>query len=509
MIVSVEIPVFKGEWLQRCIDSVLYQSSPNWRLSLLWDGGDELSRRVLEKLQKCNHPNVKVHFGPNRGIARSRRFLTEHSQGDYVLPVDDDDVLPFHAVERLLSVAEQKPWVALIRGRRMLMDHDGRLLDEPPWFPFGPRHYQHGMVTDLFNQTHPYMMRRSAYDRTSGWEGFADFGYAGEDCDVFLKLEEVGPIELVDEVLYYYRINARRTSLALTSEAGFEMWRRLADKTIDRIGLPLRRTTERPPFVYERVPRPPSTLEAIDFLVLADDDATTEMPPESLGAILRNRGVPDDAFHIVAARKVTALNEVLCRTRRPLVCILDGTIGIARGEGFEALLSSFDDGDLDLAAPRVRTPDGSVAAPEASFDRKIRASLEGRAESEVADRAGQATREPWLHHHLMLVRREVVRAVGGMDEGFHELPPAMVDFSLKALERDFRAAYLNTESFTAPRAWAAEPEEPDLRRLHAKWGRRPEIWNREKEELPSPEIVKTDGSGSPPSRRVSPRAARQ
>jgi glycosyltransferase involved in cell wall biosynthesis len=93
VIVSVEIPAFKGEWLQRCIDSVLYQSSPDWRLSLLWDGGDELSRRVLEKLQKRNHPKVTVHFGPNRGIAKSRRFLSEHSQGDYILPVDDDDVL--------------------------------------------------------------------------------------------------------------------------------------------------------------------------------------------------------------------------------------------------------------------------------------------------------------------------------------------------------------------------------------------------------------------------------
>ena len=39
MIVSIETPVFKGGWLQRCIDSVLYQSSPQWRLPLPWDGG--------------------------------------------------------------------------------------------------------------------------------------------------------------------------------------------------------------------------------------------------------------------------------------------------------------------------------------------------------------------------------------------------------------------------------------------------------------------------------------
>ena len=109
MIVSIEVPVFKGGWLQRCIDSVLYQSSPNWKLSLLWDGGDDKSRQILEKLKRRKHPNVTVYFAKNRGIARARRFLTEHSEGDFILPVDDDDALPFNTVERFLAVAEQKP----------------------------------------------------------------------------------------------------------------------------------------------------------------------------------------------------------------------------------------------------------------------------------------------------------------------------------------------------------------------------------------------------------------
>ena len=49
MLISIETPVFKGTRLRRCIDSVLNQSSPSWHLSLLWDGGDEESRKILEE----------------------------------------------------------------------------------------------------------------------------------------------------------------------------------------------------------------------------------------------------------------------------------------------------------------------------------------------------------------------------------------------------------------------------------------------------------------------------
>src|SRR5256885_5318435 len=123
------------------------------------------------------------------------------------------------------------------------------------------------MVTDLRNHTQPYLIRRSAYERTSGWEGFEDFGFAGEDCDIYLKLEEVGTIELLDETLYYYRLHPNRASLVLTDEGAYEMWRRLADKTIARIGLPLKRLNQQPPFVYERPPRPAPTLAMVDFVI--------------------------------------------------------------------------------------------------------------------------------------------------------------------------------------------------------------------------------------------------
>lgn len=477
MIISVEVPVFKGGWLQRCIDSVLYQTSPDWRLSLLWDGGDEESRLILEKLERRNHPNVTVRFRENRGIARARRFLSEHSEGDFILPLDDDDALPFHAVERFLNVAEQKPWAAIIRGLRKIIDQDGKVLDTPPWFPFEPRHYLHGMVTDLFNHSQPYLLRRSAYEQTSGWEGFEDFGNAGEDCDIYLKLEEVDSIELLDEVLYYYRVHSDRASLVLTDEAAFEMWRRLADKTIDRIGLPLRRTNEKQPFRYERTPRSRPTLEMVDFVVMTGTVETSGAALATAAESLRSSGVSADAVHVVSGKGSRALNEGFRETNRPIVCILDAAVIVEGSQGFETLLRLMHERDIDLAAPKLRTADGMIVCADPGFSERNRPITTGEGEPD-GGQYDHVKSAAWLTEKLILIRREVLKAVGGADEGFEQARAAMIDLCLKARQRDFKCEYVGTVAYTTSRAKMEPTLESDVDQLHQKWTTRPDLFER-------------------------------
>jgi hypothetical protein len=474
MIISIETPVFKSGRLQRCIDSVLYQSSPHWDFSLLWDGGDAESRRILEDLDRQKHPNVTVHFGENRGIGRARRYLTEHSRGDFILPLDDDDALPFDAVERFLDFAEQKPWAAVIRGQRKMIDEDGKVLDAPAWFPFEPRHYQHGMVTDLMNHSQPCLISRWAYDRTSGWEGFEDFGFAGEDCDIYLKLEEVGTIELLDETLYYYRVHPDRQSLVLTDQAAFEMWRRLADKTIARIGLPLRRMSEMPPFSYEPLARPAPTVAMVDFVIVAAEGRAAARADRAAQA-LRRSGIADDAVRVAGRPSAAGLNETCRRGSRPFLCILDAAVEIEGMRGIETLLRLMHESNADLAAPKLLTGDGAILWASPGFDDRSRATSKGRGEPDEGRYDG-TTSAAWLSERLMLVRREVVTAVGGFDEGFQDARAAMVDFCLRARQRQFACVYVGGVSFTCADSTFEQDDAAVSERLRRKWAACPHLF---------------------------------
>src|ERR1700681_4141720 len=108
--VSIEIPAFKGQWLIDAVESVFGKTSTDWELSILWDGGDEFARRVVEELGSLRDPRIQTYLGDRRGIASARRFLTERSRSPWILPLDDDDLLAPDAVECFVARAR-------VRGR--------------------------------------------------------------------------------------------------------------------------------------------------------------------------------------------------------------------------------------------------------------------------------------------------------------------------------------------------------------------------------------------------------
>jgi GT2 family glycosyltransferase len=267
MIVSVEVPVIRGGWLVQCVDSVLQQTSSNWVLSLLWDEGDSLSHEILREIEDARHPKIQVHFCKRLGVARARQFLTERSRGELILPLDDDDVLEPSTVARFLTAATELPWASILRGRRRFIDDFGNALEMADWFPFERRHYFRGATLDISNHAHPYAIRRETFMRAGGWRGYDDHEFLGEDCNCFTTMEEVGEIELIDEVLYSYRIHGSRTSLRFSQPSANELWRRIADEAVLRRQSDVQRMNDSPPFRYVPINSSRPTASAIDAVI--------------------------------------------------------------------------------------------------------------------------------------------------------------------------------------------------------------------------------------------------
>lgn len=102
MKISVIIPVFnQGQYLAQCIESVLAQTYKAHEIIAIDDGSTDNSALVAK-----SYP-VKLIQQVNKGLASARNTGIMNSTGDYIFPLDADDMMTENCLERITQVIEQ------------------------------------------------------------------------------------------------------------------------------------------------------------------------------------------------------------------------------------------------------------------------------------------------------------------------------------------------------------------------------------------------------------------
>lgn len=101
MTISIVVPVFnQAEYLTEAIQSALDQTV-KCEIIVINDGSTDKSLEVAQSFP------VKIVNQINKGLASARNTGIMNATGDYILPLDADDVLLETCVEKILSVIEQ------------------------------------------------------------------------------------------------------------------------------------------------------------------------------------------------------------------------------------------------------------------------------------------------------------------------------------------------------------------------------------------------------------------
>lgn len=119
MLISFIVPVFNTEkFLDRCIDSILNQSCPDFECILVDDGSSDGSLKKCE--QYCDKDSrIKVIHKENGGVTSARKAGVEASEGEYIIFVDSDDDIEKETVRLCKDVHDKyNPEVISFRGRR-------------------------------------------------------------------------------------------------------------------------------------------------------------------------------------------------------------------------------------------------------------------------------------------------------------------------------------------------------------------------------------------------------
>lgn len=102
--VSIIIPCFnQGEYLEDAIESAWNQTHPPHEIIVVNDGSTDNSAEIAERYMFKQFPllesPVRVIHQVNKGLSSARNTGIMSATGDYILPLDADDILMENAIE--------------------------------------------------------------------------------------------------------------------------------------------------------------------------------------------------------------------------------------------------------------------------------------------------------------------------------------------------------------------------------------------------------------------------
>ena len=231
------MPVYNPplDYLRQAIESVQAQVYPHWEICIADDASPNAAVRELLTELAAQDPRIKLVFREKNGhISAATNSALEIATGDYIALMDNDDLLPPHALAYMALAAHQHPQAGLIYS-----DEDKVTEDNVRQAPYFKCQFNYELFLSQNMISHFGVYRRSVLEEIGGFR----VGYEGaQDWDLALRvIEKVGPENIVHvpRVLYHWRIFPGSTALAL-EEKDYALKAQIESITshLQRIGKP-------------------------------------------------------------------------------------------------------------------------------------------------------------------------------------------------------------------------------------------------------------------------------
>ena len=108
MLFSIIIPVYnRPQEVDELLESLCKQTFKDFEVVAVEDGSTEKCDTVCEKY--TNRLEVHYYFKPNSGPGPSRNYGAEHSQGEYLIILDSDVIVPENYLETIKGELDREP----------------------------------------------------------------------------------------------------------------------------------------------------------------------------------------------------------------------------------------------------------------------------------------------------------------------------------------------------------------------------------------------------------------
>jgi len=195
-LVSIVIPCFnQAQYLEKCVESAVIQTYPNIEIIIVNDGSTDNTQETAEDL-KNKYPNkIRIVSQINQGLSTARNNGIKASLGEYILPLDADDLIDKTMVSKSIRTMDHYNVDLVSTDAQTFGKHSYKII--PKEFPKCNLLYANcWVVCSLF--------RRIVWEKTGGYKKNMDGGY--EDWEFWINAYKQGfKFKRRPEVLFHYR----------------------------------------------------------------------------------------------------------------------------------------------------------------------------------------------------------------------------------------------------------------------------------------------------------------
>ncbi len=193
-LVSILMPYYKlGSFLQQAVESVKNQTYANWQLIVVDDCSPEQPANEILAGESDQRIRI-IRNKENMGCSASRNLAAAQSNGEYLIPLDGDDMLAPTYIEKTVRGAQEIGASAAYTHVQYFGDA-GREKIYVPSIDLGEIFYGHFPCNTL-------LIKREAFESTGGYKSLDLI----EDTEFWISVIETGvKFACVPEPLYLYR----------------------------------------------------------------------------------------------------------------------------------------------------------------------------------------------------------------------------------------------------------------------------------------------------------------
>ncbi|MBW4571918.1 MAG: glycosyltransferase family 2 protein [Tolypothrix carrinoi HA7290-LM1] len=212
--VSVIIPAYNAEaFIGRTLESVLAQTYENIEVLVVDDGSRDRTAEIVASFAEKDSRVILLEQ-QNAGVAAARNLAIEKSRGEYIAPLDADDIwYPSKLDKQVQCILEGGSSVGLVYAWSLFIDEDDVIIGQYTPYNYLNIHSVQGEVypamlfTNFIGNASAPLIRRTCFEKVGGYncELKQQNAQGCEDWDMYLRIAECYQFRVVPEFLIGYR----------------------------------------------------------------------------------------------------------------------------------------------------------------------------------------------------------------------------------------------------------------------------------------------------------------